>query len=354
MTPTPDEIDDLLVRSGAAWRDGQPDPRPVDPALFTTSPSRGWLPAAAAAAVVAVVAAGVTVAVVRTDAPALTAAPASTTTTAPASGPFAPLLVRDGDRVAVSGAVQALPGRPVRICPPLGSIARLSPDPAPVSVYCEVGVTVRGLDLATIADRKLDRGAVTGGARVEGRYVDGVITVTRQAVPDPDPQRPSPFPAWPPCAAPVGGWWPGDTEEASLTRYLSAHPEHYVDFWVTYPDGQPKPQDGSKPWTEDTTVPVVGTVLDPAVAETALRKIHPGNLCVVRVPRSAATLNAVFGRLLATDLREHGAYTISPDGVTGRVNVDLVVLDPSAQRWLAQADDRTGAVSPHPWVTPLR
>lgn len=72
-------------------------------------------------------------------------------------------------------------------------------------------------------------------------------------------------------------------------------------------------------------MPVVGTVLDPAVAETALRKIHPGNLCVVRVPRPAATLTAVAGRLLATDLREHGAYPVSPDGV-----------------------------SPHPWVTLLR
>ena len=250
----------------------------------------------------------------------------------------------------------ALPGRPVRMCAPLAvALPAYTPGHEPLPTYCEAGVTVRGLDLATITDRKLDRGVVTGRARVDGRYVAGVVTVTRQAAPDPYEERPSSLPERPPCAPPTGGWQAGQSDVDPLATYVTAHPDRFVDPWVTYPDGYPKTDTGSTV-ANYTTVPVVGTVLDPAAVEAELRKVHPGNLCVVRVTRSAATLTAVTGRLVAdeTGFREHGVYSTSPDGVTGRVDVDLVVLDPSAQRWLAQADDRTGTVSPHPWVTPLR
>lgn len=331
--------------------------------------TRRWLLPGLAAGAVVLVAAGTAVGLSgRDDDPAAagpgvgTSAAAAPTTGAaapavPATDP-ADLLVRDGTQVVVSGQVLALPGRPVRMCAPLAVAAPgYEPGTEPLPDYCEGGVTVRGLDLAAISERKLDRGVVTGRARVEGRYAAGVVTVARQAAPDPEVQRPSSLPERPPCAPPPGGWQPtGQPVEIDpLTAYLTAHPDQYVDPWITYPGGHPATGDGSTPYPA-VSVPVVGTVLDPAAAEPALRKVHPGNLCVVRVPRSAATLKAVTDRLTRDDTgwREHRVYETGPDPIAGTVDVSLVVLDPAAQRWLRQADDRTGAVRPHPWVRPLR
>ena len=318
--------------------------------------TRRWmLPGLAAGAVVAV-AAGVVLGLGGRDPdrPPVAAAPAPATSV-PAADP-ADLLVRDGDQVAVSGEVRAVPGRPVRICAPLAVAAPgYEPGQEPAPEYCEAGVTVRGLDLATITGRTLHRGVVSGRARVEGRYAVGVVTVARQAPPDPEADRPSALTEHPPCPPPAGGWQAGQDRADALVSYLAAHPDQYVDSWVTYPDGYPKSDDGSTPQAY-TTVSVVGTVLDPAAVEPALRKVHRGNLCVVRVTKPKAVLDAVTQRLVTgeTGFREHGVYSVSPDGITGRVDVELVVLDAAAQRWLRQADDRTGTVTPHPWVRPLR
>lgn len=320
--------------------------------------TRRWLLPGLAAGAVVLVAAGTVVGLSGRGDDPVAAGPGTTTPAAPLPVDPADLLVRDGTQVAVSGQVVALPGRPVRMCAPLAvALPGYEPGSEPLPEYCEVGVTVRGLDLAAIGGRTLDRGVVTGRARVEGRYASGVVTVTRQAAPDPEVQRPSSLSERPPCAPPPGGWraTADPAEIDPLAAYAAAHPDAYVDPWVTYPGGYPTTDDGSTPYPT-VTVPVVGTVLDPAAAEPALRKVHPGNLCVVRVPRSAATLKTVTDRLTGDDAgwREHRVYETGPDPIAGTVDVSLLVLDPAAQRWLRQADDRTGAVRPHPWVRPLR
>lgn len=202
-------------------------------------------------------------------------------------------------------------------------------------------------------ERKVDRGVVIGRATVQGTYRAGVVSVDRQAAPEPSAERPSSLPERPPCPAPAEGWRAGEADVDRLVGYLEAHQDRYVDLWLTYPDGYPKPDDGATP-RPSRIVPVVGTVLDPAAAEAGLRSVHSGNLCVVRVKHPSSTLRTVTDRLTTDDGRPaHGVYGVSPDGITGTVAVDLVVLDAAAQRWLRQADDRTGTVTPHPWVRPL-
>ena len=141
-----------------------------------------------------------------------------------------------------------------------------------------------------------------------------------------------------------------------LVRWLRANQDRYAEPYVTYPGGPPPLRDdgGATP-VQPTTVTVVGTVLDPAVAERELRAVYRGNLCVVPARHPGATLTAVTDR--ATDgpaWSAHGVFAAAPDSVTGTVTVRLVVVDAAARRWLRQVDDRTGTVAAHPWVRPLR
>jgi hypothetical protein len=320
--------------------------------------TRRWLLPGLAAGAVVLVAAGTAVGLAGRDrdpAAAPPGTPAPPPAAAPATDP-ARLLVRDGDRVTVTGGVQALPGRPVRMCAPAPVALPGYPEgQEPPPAYCDLGVTVRGLDLATVPGRKVVRGVVTGQATVRGTYRAGVVTVDRQSDPEPTAERPSSLPERPPCPAPAGGWRAGETDVDRLVAYLEAHQDRYVDLWLTYPDGYPKRDDGTTP-RPSPVVPVVGTVLDPAAAEPGLRSVHSGNLCVVRVKHPSATLKKVTDRITAGDPARpaHGVYAVRPDGITGTVDVELVVLDPAAQRWLRQADGRSGTVVAHPWIRPAR
>lgn len=315
---------------------------------------RWWAPAAAAVAVLVVV--GAAVASRGGEAPVTPTrsadAPAGAArTTPPGSGDQ---LVRDGDRVAVSGRVLALPGRPVRMCAPVAvALPGYPAGQEPLPEYCELGVTVRGLDLAAIVDRRSDRGVVTGRAGVEGTYRAGIVAVTRQTAPGPEEDVVRRHPDTPPCPAPAGGWAYGEVDVEPVAAWLRGHQDRYVDAWVARPGGPPLPGATPQP---GTTVVMVGTVQDPAAAEREVRSVWAGNLCVVRVPRPGATLTRVAAGLAADEAAwtAHGVYQTSPDMIAGTVDVRLVLLDPAAQRWLAQRDDRTRTIVPHPWVRPLR
>jgi hypothetical protein len=298
-----------------------------------------WLPLATAGAVV-LIAAGLTLGLTLTR----NDEPPATHSAAPA-GP-ADRLVRDGTRVVVSGEVRAVPGHPVRMCAPVpvaatGDVA-YAPGREPAPGYCGEGVTVAGADLDALTARTVRGGVVWGWAEVEGRYAAGVVTVERQGPPDPAADR-VPLPSQrPDCPPPAGGWRSGPGRPDRLQAYVAAHGEQYAGLWLSYPDGTGGPQ-----------VPVVGTVLDPAVAERALRAVHTGDLCVVRARNSAATLARVVARLSA-GMADHHAYEAGPDPAGGSAYVRLLVVDAATQRWLDQADGRTGAVVAYPFVRPVR
>jgi hypothetical protein len=328
-----------------------------------------WVLPGVAAGAVVLVAAGVAIGLGARDpgrTPAAAPAPATApaTATVPTAAPTATarpvadpkdLLVRDGDRVEASGEVRALPGRPVRLCAPVAvAMPGYEPGHEPLPEYCEAGVTLRGLDLDTITDRKLDRDVITGRARVEGTYVGGVVTVTGQTAPAAEPEYVPSYPTTTPCAPPSGGWKLNEDVSDEVTTYVAAHADQYVETAVTYPYGDRKASPNATPYPV-ATVTIVGTVLDPAVAEAAIRRIYDGNLCVVRVQHPLSTLTRVTDRLVAGDTgwKEHGMFETGADGYAGRVKVRLVVLDAAAQRWLRQADDRAAVIDPNPWVRPL-
>jgi hypothetical protein len=302
-----------------------------------TGRGRRWLPLAAAGAVV-LVALGLTLGSTlgRDDGPppAHSAAPAGR----------ADQLVRDGTRVVVAGEVRAVPGRPVRMCAPVpvpATAVGYAPGREPAPGYCAEGVTLIGADLDALTARTVRAGVVSGWAEVEGRYAAGVVTVDRVGPPSAATDRVPPPPPQPDCPAPAGGWRPGPGRVDRLQAYVAAHGREYAGLWLAYPDGTGGPH-----------VPVVGTVLDPAVAERALRTVHTGDLCVVRVRNSAATLARVVARLSA-GMAGHHAYEAGPDPATGSAYVRLLVVDAATQRWLEQADDRTGTVVAYPFVRPV-
>ena len=128
--------------------------------------------------------------------------------TGPPARPPAPptTIVRDGDRVAGQGSVLALPGPPGPALRAAGRPTVASPGPPPCPQPCPNALTVTGLDLDRLSDRKERDGAVWGRARVEGVYRARTLTVTRQEayVSDRKDRVTAADPV--PCPEPAGGW----------------------------------------------------------------------------------------------------------------------------------------------------
>lgn len=259
-----------------------------------------WLPAAAGAAALAVVA-GV-LAVAATRGPALRGPPGAALR-GPAGAPVASrpvtastpappdAVVHDGDRVRGQGQVVALPGRPVRLCSGAEpDIARIVP------AYCPVGITLVGADLARLGDRRELRGVVWGNAEVTGVYRDRTITVTGQRVPPvTDLQRAEPLvPEFPPdCRPPAGGWPRAQVRDvARADRYVAAHPDVLSSLSIAYPVPTPA-------GAVSTQVLLIGTTGDVAEATRQIRKRYEGPLCVRSVPHSRAQMLAARTVLIA-------------------------------------------------------
>ncbi|MEN3362231.1 MAG: hypothetical protein V7637_6213, partial [Mycobacteriales bacterium] len=255
-----------------------------------------------------------------------------------------------------SGQVIALPGRPVRFCAPVPvAMPGYAAGHEPLPAYCDAGVNLVGADLARLDGRAEKAGIVTGRAWVEGTYRAGTLTVTRQGAWRPSGEPPRTFPDRPPCAAPAGGWAAGELDRDGLTRiqaYLTAHPDRYGELVITYPDGPPAgPTDA--PGYAKTQVALVGTTGDPTAAYRELRALFPGNLCVTRLPRDRRAVDAVGQRAapLLSD-RSHWVYTTGADYYAGRYVLDLVVVDQTWYQRLTAADQGTGVIAAHPWLTP--
>jgi hypothetical protein len=306
-----------------------------------------WLPLVAAGAVVAV-AAGVAV-VLNTRAggerqPAAAVPTVPTVPTGPTgpTGPTSPTsraasgdqVVRDGDRVTGRGQIVALPGRPVQLCAPYATIS-IYPEPIPGP--CRLAVTVTGLDLDRLSNRRERDGAVWGSARVEGVYRAGTLTVTKQLD---DRRGPVPDVVTAdrvPCPEPPGGWprQPADPSRLidALTAAVQANPETYNGPWVRYPYGWHLQDTSDRKGTE---VYVVGTTRDREAARAALTRLVPAeHLCVTTVRWSKAAMDAAQQQLTGPEAEAAGISGGRGELLEDRVVADLVVLDERADNYLA-------------------
>jgi hypothetical protein len=335
-----------------------------------------WQPFAAATAVVLL--AGTAVAAVMMLGGGGTSAgtpPAATTSGPPAARlptPLGALLVRDGDTVAASGDVRAVPGKPVRLCAPRAVMApgyamprsamprpampRSAPVQVPVAAYCDAGVTLVGMDLGKLRDRRDGAAGVTGRAWVQGTYRAGTITVTEQGPPRQPAAEPLPFPTRTPCDPPAGGWVRSSDLSGldELQSFIGAHGDHYGEVVITYPDGPPTGPTDSPAYAA-TQVALVTTTIDPATAYRELRAVYPSNLCVAPATRNRASVVAV-GQRLGAAIRRHRDQISSygPDFYTGRFWIELDVLDEAWYGDLVRADAGAGILDVQPWIRPVR
>jgi hypothetical protein len=327
------DVDDRLRADGDQWRAAQaPPPEPDVERLLAAGPgpARRWLPFAAAAAVLALVAGAVTIASLGGSSDNDRVSPATHGTTS---------LVHAGDLAAGQGLVLALPGRPVQLCPP-GDVVQISIYPPPVPRPCEVGVTVVGLDLDRLAHREERDGAVWGHAEVEGVYRAGTLTITRQEVPADPPRDDATAPDAVPCPEPPGGW-PRQPPEPTLEplrnrlrQVIHQHPTLFNDLQIRYPYGWHLQDTSNRKGTE---VYVVGTVGDVAEGRRILAaaEFPAAHLCVTQVTWSMADMKAAETQLRSAQARRAGVSSARAEVLTDQVVAELVVLDEAASSFLA-------------------
>jgi hypothetical protein len=358
------DLEGRLAADGARWRAGQPAPPAPD--LDRLAQAVGgrrrprWQPLAAAAAVVLL--GGGAVAVVaglaRPPAGPGPAGGAALTPPRPAPALRDEIPVRDGDHVGAYGQVVAVPGRPVRFCAPTMTLDT-GPGGDRPPAYCDVGVTLLGMKLDQLTQRREQAGVVSGEGWVEGTFRAGTLTVTRQGTPPPGAvaEPDSSVPERPPCPEPPGGWAPGKADDNgvnALSHYLEAHPDRYGDIAMTYPGDSPPPStDPVDRGSNETQVVLVSTVLEPAAAERELRAIFPGNLCVIRIAHNRLAVDEVEERVTLLFRSSPQIFQDSRDYSAGRVPVSVVVLDLPMYEALSRADRGTGIVAAEPLLRRL-
>jgi hypothetical protein len=263
-----------------------------------------WAPLAAVAAVVAVLTAVLVPLALRRapDDGAVAGSPSATGRAVPVEGVGHLTRGRDG-RVSLC-SMTITPG--VEGAPP---------------VCAGDAVAVIGADDATVL-------ANPGRIRVEGTYRAGTLTLTRVIGPAPEEAGPPGRPPLP-CAAPPGGWRPGNgfpnpgDELAASDRVASlvaADPRRYGGMWHWEADPTAGPAPGELEGA--VVVKVVGTTGDLARARAELLAAYAGNLCVHAVRYSAADLDRIVERLTAAGI------TAGMDERLNKVRVSVVALDP--------------------------
>ncbi|WP_309115562.1 hypothetical protein [Saccharothrix sp.] len=292
-----------------------------------------WVPVAALAGAVVVVAGAVGAVAWGPSVPPAVSVP--TDAAAFASASPAPdvdrLVVAEGDVVRATGQVEAHPGRPLRFCAP-------APTTGIVQRECTFGVEVTGLDPVPV-----------GVVELTGVWRSGVLAVTGRDAPPAQPDAESvPLP----CSPPGGGWQtPGTADRGALHRYVTEeHPEQFRLPSVAYPDGFPTTT-ASPATAEVLVVEVVKG--DVAAAGNALRSRYAGNLCVVDAAgrMSLADQKSLRERVdqVVRPMMADPANGIYAVGGADVVRVELVVVTPALRERLAQVDD---AVELRPWLVP--
>jgi hypothetical protein len=338
-----DEVDEMLMQAGAQWRAEQPSaPEPdLDRITHDGRKPKRWVPALAAASVVAVAAVTLTVLPDTASRPAATP-PAAAPATLPAAGP-APqivesvavgneqagasdaLLVRDGARVRVSGEVIAAPNTDPVFCPsrPVPMIGYL-PGNAPAPTCPDaLKVTLKGVNISLLSDLETVQGVQTGRAALTGIWTARTIAVQEQTAPTPDRDRANP-PL--PCPPPAGGWQakPSNVQDPKVVQFLDQHRDQAFGPTIYHPYGEGRTQ---------PVVVFVGVAHgDRAAFRKSFEEVYSGNLCMapVRLSRQDADQlsTKVAGLMNRNDLGITTSYT-QMDGASE--NVRLLVYTESVK-----------------------
>jgi hypothetical protein len=337
MSPT-DEADDLLTEAGARWRAGQPSPPEpdLDRIVRSKKPRRRWVVPALAAASVAVIATATLVFLPDKDDQAPTVAQGKQSagigplsSAAPAAVKKHPLQVRNGDRVQVDGQVIAAPGKPVVYCIPVATDLPAIVGEGPKAPKCEPGaeLTLTGVAVDKLPQLTTVQGVQSGFAHLEGIWTDGTIAVDKQGPVVED--RPDGI-GKVPCAAPAGGWKPGNSNDLvtpAVAAFVDARPTELQEISIGWPNGIPA--DGA---------PTGPSVLMIGVAHGDLAQIRQlvaplvkgGNLCVRQVKLSKSEIEKIRNQVAA--IPASALQPLSYGGGVGDhpVNIDLRILDDKA------------------------
>ncbi|GAB3949251.1 hypothetical protein GCM10029976_081880 [Kribbella albertanoniae] len=334
-----DDVDELLVRAGAQWRADEPSaPEPdLDRITGARQRPRRWVPALAAASVVAVAAAtlsilpnGGTAAPQTAQAPAPT--PEAVESVANGNQPTGSnddLLVRDGTKVRVSGEVIAAPNVPPVFCPsrPIPLIGHM-PGKAPAPT-CPDGlkVSLQGVDVSRLTDLATIQGVRTGRATLTGIWTGRTIAVQQQAAPTPERDFVTP-PL--PCPPPKGGWpvKPSNIEDPKVAKFLDQHRDQAFGpvIYRPYGDGRTKP-----------VVVFVGVAHgDRAAFRRAFEEVYDGNLCLAPARLSQGDAEQLSGKVAGLMNRDALGITTSYTQMDGASeNVRLLVYTDAVKAALA-------------------
>lgn len=324
MNPT-DKVDDLLAKAGAQWRADQPSaPEPDLDRMLNHKRPRRWVPALAAASVAAIAIAALTVLPGGSE-PSV--AP-STEKPAVAQGNSKDpdsLLVRNGDRVEMSGEVIAAPGKSPIYCAPHAEVAIGYPpgkEPAP-TCSADISVKLIGVDLDRLTDASTIKGVRSGQARLVGIWQDRTVTVQEQTAPVVVKATPSPRQDAVPCPTPSGGWpkISSNIDSPEVSQWLTARADQIDSPALLYPEGASR--------TKPMVVRIGVAHGDVDAFRREFEKVYQGNLCVVRARFSQKDVENIQNALMPAFHQKLGITGSSGPGLDGgdKVDLDLLVFD---------------------------
>ena len=349
MNPT-DKVDDLLAKAGAQWRADQPSaPEPdLDRVLHHKRPRR-WVPALAAASVAAIATAALTVLPGGSEPSVAPSTEKPPVAQGNGSDPDT-LLVRNGDRVEMSGEVIAAPGKSPIYCAPHAEVAIGYPpgkEPAP-TCSADISVKLIGVDLDRLTDASTIKGVRSGQARLVGSWQDRTVIVQEQTVPTVVTARPSPRKDAVPCPTPSGGWplISSNIDRPEVSQWLAARADQIDNPAMLYPEGASR----TKPMV--VRIGVAHGDLDTFRRE--FEKLYQGNLCVVRATFSQKDVENIQHALSPLHQQKLGITGSSGPGLEGgdKVHVSLLVFDEKTRAALAPIGLDKLALGPA--VIPLR
>lgn len=347
MNPT-DKVDDLLAKAGAQWRADQPSaPEPdLDRMLHYKRPRR-WVPALAAASVAAIATAAL---IVLPGGSEPSVAPSTDKPAVAKSNDSDSLLVRNGDRVEMSGEVIAVPGKSPIYCAPHAEVAIGYPpgkEPAPT---CSADISVRliGVDLDRLTEASTIKGVRSGQARLVGIWQDRTVTVQEQTAPAVVKATPSPRKDAVPCPVPSGGWplISSNIDRPEVSQWLAARAGQIDNPALLYPEGASR----TKPMV--VRIGVAHGDLDTFRRE--FEKVYQGNLCVVRATFSQKDVENIQNALMSAYDQKLGITGSSGPGLEGgdKIHLSLLVFDERTRT--AVAPIGLDKLALNPAVIPLR
>jgi len=235
-----------------------------------------------------------------------------------------------GRIVAVGDAMTFEPDLPRRL-------VTYAPGREPAARPTDLGVPVRGVDLADLLDRREKQGAVEGWAVLEGSWQgDGLRVLAQRAVRPPAQS----YPDWttPPCPEPPAGWPVGDELELPPAYEELRAVGLVVNGTIFHPLGR-----GPVLVVAATYPARVAAVLGPQMGQ---------RLCVIRSNYRVDEVDSV--RRQVAD-RFHGwKMYASGDGSAGDgqivLEIHLVRVLPEMARWATEVPD--GLLRVIPWLGP--